>query len=187
MLILWVHRNSTQNQVYFSTNTFPISRKCHLEKLSFHIMDILRSELQLENDMKIAISGDWLLFWWIHLAIQLKIKSTFQQIPSRSLENVILKNCLFIWWISQGQDFSLKMTWKEQFLEIGCLSDEFLWQFNSKSSLLFNKYLPDLQCHFEKLSSHIMDILRSELQLENDMKIAISGDWLLVWWIPLAI
>ena len=37
------------------------------------------------------------------------------------------------------------MTWKEQFLEIICFSGEFLWQFNSKSSLLFNKYLPELQ------------------------------------------
>ena len=44
MLILWVHRNSTQNQVYFSTNTFPISRKRHLEKLSFHMMDIISTE-----------------------------------------------------------------------------------------------------------------------------------------------
>ena len=104
--------NLTQNQVYFSTNTFPISRKCYLERLSFHMMDITRSELQLENDMKIAISGDLLLVWWIPLAIQLKIKSSFQQIPSRTPENVILKNCLFTWWILWGPNFILKMTWK---------------------------------------------------------------------------
>ena len=41
-------------------------------------------------------------------------------------------------------DLRLKMTWKQPFLDIGCLPDDLLLESNSKSSLLFDKYHPDL-------------------------------------------
>ena len=63
------YRNLTQNQVYFSTNTIPISIKWNFEKLLFQLMDISRSELEVENDMKTAISGHWLLAWWSPIGI----------------------------------------------------------------------------------------------------------------------
>ena len=37
------------------------------------------------------------------------------------------------------------MRQKQPFLETGCLPDDLLLQFNSKSSLIFDKYLPNLQ------------------------------------------
>ena len=45
---LW---QSNSKSSLLSTNTFPVSLKCNVVNLLFHLMD-LRSEIEVENDMK---------------------------------------------------------------------------------------------------------------------------------------